>query len=152
AARLTSSTQLGPSQNPPETRGFSCPRARYAWYVRWVALSLSTSNLTEIERLGVAVPHYDRQALVPRILHLGVGGFHRAHLALYTHELAEAGGDWAIRGVGLLDSDRRMASVLDAQDYLYTLTERDSNESRARIIGSIVDYMLVAGDNAAFAD
>jgi mannitol 2-dehydrogenase len=117
-----------------------------------VTLSLSTSNLTEIERLGVDVPHYDRRALAPRILHLGVGGFHRAHMALYTNELAEGGGDWAIRGIGLLDADRRMASVLESQDYLYTLVERDSNESRPRIVGSIIDYVLVAGEPAAFAD
>jgi len=115
-----------------------------------MALGLSTSSLAEVERLGVSVPHYDRRALAPRILHLGVGGFHRAHMALYTDELAEAGGDWAIRGVGLLDSDRRMADVLDSQDHLYTLIERDSNGSRARVIGSIVDYVLVAGDEHAF--
>ena len=54
------------------------------------------------------VPRYDRAALVPRILHLGVGGFHRAHLALYTHELAEAGSDWGIHGLGRLEGDRRM--------------------------------------------
>lgn len=116
-----------------------------------MALRLSTSTLTEVERLGVPVPHYDRRALAPRILHLGVGGFHRAHMALYTDELAENGGDWAIRGIGLLESDRRMASVLEAQDHLYTLIERDSNEARARIIGSIVDYVLVPGDEAGFA-
>jgi mannitol 2-dehydrogenase len=116
-----------------------------------VALRLSTSTLTEVERLGVPVPHYDRRALAPRILHLGVGGFHRAHMALYTHELAEDGGEWGIRGIGLLESDRRMADVLESQDHLYTLIERDSNESRARIIGSIVDYVLVAGDDVAFA-
>jgi mannitol 2-dehydrogenase len=115
-----------------------------------VALSLSISTLDEVERLGVSVPHYDRGALAPRILHLGVGGFHRAHMALYTDELAEAGGDWAIRGIGLLDADRRMADVLKAQDDLYTLIERDSDGSRPRIIGSIVDYVLVAGDEAAF--
>jgi mannitol 2-dehydrogenase len=117
-----------------------------------VTLQLSTSNLEEIEGLGVAVPHFDRRALAPRILHLGVGGFHRAHMALYTNELAEAGGDWAIRGIGLLDSDRRMAGVLESQDHLYTLIERDSNASRSRIVGSIVDYVLVVGDEAAFAE
>jgi mannitol 2-dehydrogenase len=117
-----------------------------------VTLQLSTSNLEEIEGLGVAVPHFDRRALAPRILHLGVGGFHRAHMALYTNELAEAGGDWAIRGIGLLDSDRRMAGVLESQDHLYTLIERDSNASRPRIVGSIVDYVLVVGDEAAFAE
>jgi mannitol 2-dehydrogenase len=115
-----------------------------------VALSLSTATLDEIESLGVPVPRYNRRALAPRILHLGVGGFHRAHMALYTDELAAAGGDWGIRGVGLLDADRRMASVLEAQDHLYTLIERDSEGSRPRVIGSIVDYVLVAGDEAAF--
>jgi mannitol 2-dehydrogenase len=116
-----------------------------------VTLPLSTSTLEEIERLGVPVPHYDRRTLSPRILHLGVGGFHRAHMALYTDELADAGGDWAIRGVGLLESDSRMAGVLEAQDHLYTLIERDSDGSRPRVVGSIVDYVLVAGDDAAFA-
>ena len=53
-----------------------------------MTLPLSTSNLEAIEHLGVGVPHYDRAALSPRILHLGVGGFHRAHMALYTDELA----------------------------------------------------------------
>jgi mannitol 2-dehydrogenase len=116
-----------------------------------VTLPLTTANLREIESLGVTVPHYDRRALAPRILHLGVGGFHRAHMALYTDELAEAGGDWAIRGVGLLESDRRMAGVLDAQNHLYTLIERDSDGSYPRVIGSIADYVLVAGDDVAFA-
>src|SRR5205823_14222794 len=86
-----------------------------------MAVRLSTSNLEAVERLGVGVPHYDRSALVARILHLGVGGFHRAHLARYVDELAGRGENWAIRGVGLLDSDRAMASVLDSQNHLYTL-------------------------------
>jgi mannitol 2-dehydrogenase len=109
------------------------------------------SNLDAIERRGVAVPHYDRAALTPRILHIGVGGFHRAHLARYVDELAEGGGDWGIRGIGLLDADRRIATVLESQDHLYTLIERDSSGSRPRIVGSIVDYRLVAGDPDAFA-
>jgi mannitol 2-dehydrogenase len=121
------------------------------WYVRGVTLRLSTSTLEAIERGGIPVPHYDRAALTPRILHIGVGGFHRAHMALYLDELAEAGGGWGIRGVGLLDADRRIASVLESQDHLYTLIERDNNGSRPRIVGSIVDYRLVAGDAAAFA-
>src|SRR6266480_1673453 len=114
-------------------------------------IPLSSANLGAIEALGVPTPHYDRQALRPRILHLGVGGFHRAHMALYTDEVAADGGDWGIAGVGLLDADRRMADVLHAQDQLYTLIERDSEGSRPRIVGSIVDYKLAAGDTAAFA-
>jgi mannitol 2-dehydrogenase len=116
-----------------------------------VTLRLSTSTLEAIERRGIPVPHYDRAALSPRILHIGVGGFHRAHLARYIDELAEAGGGWGIRGIGLLDADRRIASVLKSQDHLYTLIERDSSGSRPRIVGSIVDYRLVADDAAGFA-
>jgi len=86
--------------------------------------------------LGVSTPQYDRAALAPRILHLGVGGFHRAHLALYLHELAGDGGDWGIRGLGRLEGDRHMASVLASQDHLYTLIERDSDGSRPQVIGA----------------
>ena len=107
-----------------------------------MALALSDSNLDEIEALGVGVPRYDRAQLSPRILHLGVGGFHRAHLARYVDELADAGGDWAIRGAGLLEFDETMAGVLAAQDHLYTLIERDSDASRPQIVGSIVDFVL----------
>jgi mannitol 2-dehydrogenase len=116
-----------------------------------VTLRLSTSNLEAIEGRGIPVPHYDRAALIARILHIGVGGFHRAHLARYVDELAEAGGGWGIRGIGLLDADRRIATVLESQDHLYALIERDSSGSRPRIVGSIVDYRLVAGDVGAFA-
>jgi mannitol 2-dehydrogenase len=116
-----------------------------------VATELAERNLGAIEALGVSVPHYDRAALAPRILHLGVGGFHRSHMALYTDELAEAGGEWGIRGVGLLEADRRMAEALGGQDHLYTLVERDSDGSHPRVIGSIVDYALTIGDVDAFA-
>jgi len=72
-------------------------------------------------------------------------------MALYTEEAAAAGGDWGIRGVGLLEADRRMADVLGRQDRLYTVVERDGDGSQARVVGSIVDFALVAGDEAAFA-
>src|SRR5680860_842901 len=39
----------------------------------------------------VAVADYDRDALARSIVHIGVGGFHRAHLAAYVDELARAG-------------------------------------------------------------
>jgi mannitol 2-dehydrogenase len=119
--------------------------------MRASTIPLRAANLGAIAALGVPVPRYDRNALVPRILHLGVGGFHRAHMALYTDEIAAEGGDWGIGGVGLLDGDSRMADVLEAQDHLYTLIERDSEGSRPRIVGSIVSYELAAGEAAAFA-
>ena len=116
-----------------------------------MAIELAERNLGAIEALGVAVPRYHRAALAARILHLGVGGFHRSHMALYTDELAAAGSDWGIHGVGLLEADRRMAEALRSQDHLYTLVERDSDGSRPRVIGSMVDYALSIGDVDAFA-
>src|SRR5439155_26431042 len=114
-------------------------------------IPLRAANLDAVAALAIPVPRYDRAALAPRILHVGVGGFHRAHMALYTDDAAAGGGDWGIRGVGLLDSDRRMSEALRAHDHLYTLIERDSEGSRPRVVGSIVEYTLVADDRAAFA-
>ena len=117
-----------------------------------MAIPLRAATLDAIAALGLPVPRYDREALVPRILHIGVGGFHRAHMGLYTEEVAAVGGQWGIRGAGLLATDRRMADVLRAQDHLYTLIERDSDGSLARVVGSIVDYVFAAGERQAFAE
>jgi mannitol 2-dehydrogenase len=114
-------------------------------------LLLREENLDPIAARGIAVPTYDRSALLPRILHLGVGGFHRAHLALYVHELAGAGSDWGIRGLGLLPGDRRMREALAPQDFLYTLVERGNEEPRPQVVGSIIDFVLAVDDPAAFA-
>jgi mannitol 2-dehydrogenase len=108
-------------------------------------------SLQAIASRGLPVPTYERSKLRPRILHLGVGGFHRAHLALYVHELAEAGSDWGIRGLGLLPGDRRMRDALAPQEYLYTLVERGSDESKPQVIGSIVDFVAAVDDPAAVA-
>jgi mannitol 2-dehydrogenase len=115
------------------------------------AVRVAGANLDAIAALGVPVPAYDRRRLVPRVLHVGVGGFHRSHMALYTDEAAAAGGDWGIRGVGLLPADSRIADVLHAQDCLYTLVERDSDGASVQVVGSIAGFALVAGDDAAFA-
>ena len=110
-----------------------------------------SETLDAIAARGILVPTYDRAGLVPRSLHLGVGGFHRSHLALYVHELAEAGSDWGIRGLGLLRRDLRMRDALAPQDYLYTLVERGNAEPRSRVIGSIVDFVVAVDDPGAFA-
>jgi mannitol 2-dehydrogenase len=95
-------------------------------------------------RLGV--PTYDRKNLTGGIVHLGVGGFHRAHLAVYLHELATAGGAWSITGSGVTPNDARMHAALSAQDGLYVLIERDGADARGSVIGSIT-AMLAAHDN-----
>jgi len=89
----------------------------------------------------IAVPQYDRSALQSSILHLGVGGFHRAHMAAYTDELLNTGqSDWCINGVGLTGADERMARTLGEQNGLYTLLARGKETEEARVVGSITDY------------
>jgi mannitol 2-dehydrogenase len=56
---------------------------------------------------------YDRSSVTTGVVHIGVGGFHRAHQAMYHDRLLRAGmRDWGICGVGVLDADRRMADVI----------------------------------------
>ena len=109
-------------------------------------IELDEGAQAELARRGLDVVRYDRSALAPRIVHIGVGGFHRAHLALYCHLLAEAGGDWGIHGIGLLPADRAMASALGAQDHLYTFTEKGPGTRSSRVVGSIL-AMTVADDD-----
>jgi mannitol 2-dehydrogenase len=116
-------------------------------------ISLSQTHLAGIALRGVPVPTYDRTRLAPRIVHIGVGGFHRAHFALYVHELASAGGDWGIVGLGLLPHDAKMAAALGAQDHLYTLVEKGNGEPAAEVIGSITGFVHApAGHEAAVAE
>ncbi|MEO5756867.1 MAG: mannitol dehydrogenase family protein [Mesorhizobium sp.] len=103
----------------------------------------------------VATPRYDRAAVTPGIVHLGVGAFHRAHQAAYIDDCLAAGETgWGIVGVSLRSADTRDA--LAPQDGLYTLAIRSSGEERLAVIGSI-GTMLVAPESpgavlAALAD
>jgi mannitol 2-dehydrogenase len=112
---------------------------------------LCQATLGAVAARGIAVPRYDRGALVPGIVHIGVGGFHRAHLALYTDELAAQGSTWGIGGLGLLAQDATMARVLAAQDHLYTLVEKGNGEPAPQVIGSIVGYTHAPDDDAKVA-
>jgi mannitol 2-dehydrogenase len=100
----------------------------------------------------VTVPSYDRPALSPGIAHIGVGGFHRAHEAVYLDDLLEQGlaSDWGIIGIGLLPHDAAMRDALRAQDGLYTVvTKHPDSTLEPRVIGSILDYVFAPDDPEA---
>ena len=100
----------------------------------------------------VQMPSYDRARVTPGIVHFGVGGFHRAHQALVVDRILEQGlaDDWGICGVGVLPGDRAMQRVLEDQDCLYTLVEKDADGTRtARVIGAIVEYLFAPDDPEA---
>lgn len=116
-------------------------------------ISVNASRLDAIARAGTPVPRYDRSRLRRGIVHVGVGGFHRAHLALYTHNLAAAGGDWGIVGLGITPGDADMHEVLRRQDHLYTLVERGRGEPAVQVIGALVDHVFAPpGRDAAMAE
>ena len=114
---------------------------------------LNRGALLELGSSGtVTVPAYDRGGVSSGIVHFGVGGFHRAHQAMYVDTLMNEGKalDWGITGVGLLPGDRRMHDVLHAQDCLYTLIVKDADGTmHPRVIGSIVDYLFAPDDPEA---
>ena len=113
-------------------------------------LPLRQVNLARLPA-SIRRPQYDRQRLVPSVLHIGVGGFHRAHQAVYADDLAALSGDtaWGHCGVGLLEQDARMRDVLRAQDGLYTVLTRAPGGDQARIVGSIVDFAYAPADREA---
>ncbi|MBK6851045.1 MAG: mannitol dehydrogenase family protein [Burkholderiales bacterium] len=102
----------------------------------------------------VARPSYDRAALQPGIVHLGIGAFMRAHLAVATEAAIAASGDlrWGICGVSLRQPDTRDA--LAPQGGLYTVAVRDADESgaprqRLQVIGCVCDLLVAPEDPAA---
>lgn len=128
---------------------------------RTARISSSLSVLDMTDRLSnktlgtlpssVEVPRYDRTSVTPGIVHLGVGAFHRAHLAAYIDDCLAAGEtDWGIVGASL-----QSPSTYDAlapQDGLYTLAERASDGERLRIIGSIQSMLVAPRDPAKLLD
>ena len=86
-------------------------------------------------------PLFDMRRVTPAIVHIGLGGFHRAHMARYTHDLMGQDGDtlgWGIVGAGLRASDKELLDALAAQDGLYSLIEREGERENRVVIGSIV--------------
>ncbi len=93
-------------------------------------------------------PRYDRDAVGIGIVHLGLGAFHRSHMAVYVDDLlARGAGNWAIAGISL-----RSPAVRDAlapQDGLYTVVERGPDGPRHRVIGSVREVLVAPADPQA---
>ena len=90
-------------------------------------------------------PAYDRSKVTNGIVHLGIGAFARAHLAVYT-EAALAAGDrgWGILAASLRSPDTRDA--LNPQDGLYSLAVRDESGEKLQVIGAVGHVLLAFED------
>ena len=95
--------------------------------------------------LGIDVPRYDRSALRPGILHVGVGNFHRAHQAVYLERLQNARFDpaWGLVGAGVREPDAVMRRKLAEQDWLYTVVEVEGSKLSASVVGCMMDFVAV---------
>ncbi|MCZ6539157.1 MAG: mannitol dehydrogenase family protein [Chloroflexi bacterium] len=100
--------------------------------------------------------------MAPGIVHLGVGAFHRAHMAYYTQramgrmlgdtrpadttpaDTTAAGTMWGIRGVSFRSPAVR--DRLRPQDFLYALAARDNEDEEIEIIGTLRDIVFTGDD------
>ncbi|GHA31598.1 mannitol dehydrogenase [Devosia pacifica] len=99
---------------------------------------LSNAALSDLST-DIARPGYDRARVTPGIVHLGIGAFHRAHMAVYVDDLLASHPDWGIVGASLRRPDTKEA--LEPQDGLYSIAVRDASGTKPRIIGSVLEVM-----------
>ncbi|MGC4963359.1 mannitol dehydrogenase family protein [Gordonia sp. DT101] len=113
------------------------------------SVELSQSQLPTV--VGTPTPHYDRTRLRTGVVHFGVGGFHRAHQAMYLDRLLATGDEdalaWGICGVGVRPADAAMRDALVPQDGLYSLTlKHPDGDVETSVIGSLGDYLFAPDD------
>jgi mannitol 2-dehydrogenase len=117
-------------------------------------VSLSNETLGQLPS-RVEPPPFDRRTVKAGIAHIGVGAFHRAHLAIYTNRVLadEDMRDWGILGINLLEHDGPLADALTAQDGLYSVSEFDSKGARTtHLVGAMVDYLYAPRDGSRVLD
>ncbi|WP_426110297.1 mannitol dehydrogenase family protein [Massilia sp. PWRC2] len=114
------------------------------------AVNLNQATLAQLP-LAVAGPRYRRARVAHSIVHIGVGGFFRAHQALYLDRLLHLPGNepWGYCGIGLLPQDAAMVAAMAAQDCLYTVIERSAQGDVARVVGALLDVMHAPADPEA---
>ncbi len=83
-----------------------------------------------------------------RIVHLGIGNFHRAHQAWYTAHAGDAS-EWGIAAFTGRRAD--MAEALAPQDGLYTVITRSREGDTYELVGSI-SAVHGSGEHEAFLD
>ena len=109
-------------------------------------IKLNQQNLAAIAT-KIPCPTYNRDNIKTGIVHVGIGGFHRAHEAFYTDQLLqdESVKEWGICGVALLDFDTKIYNTLKEQDGLYTLIVKELD-------GTLTIEAIIGGGTTVFID
>src|SRR3954449_5467030 len=101
------------------------------------------TTLTRASLTGLASarrPLVDPRDQRPRIVHFGLGAFHRAHQAVYTETAAARSGQpWGIAAVAPRSAET--VAAMRAQECLYSVTDRAPGDARTRVVGSVVEAL-----------
>jgi fructuronate reductase len=103
--------------------------------------------VNDLPRLSRSLPNTPPAAPV-RIVHLGIGNFHRAHQAWYTANAPDAE-QWGIAGFTGRRAD--MADALRPQDGLYTLITRSPEGDAYELVGAL-SAVHAAAEHDAYLD
>lgn len=103
--------------------------------------------MNDLPRLSRSLPKTPPAAPV-RIVHLGIGNFHRAHQAWYTAHAPDAE-QWGIAGFTGRRAD--MADALRPQDGLYTLITRSPDGDAFELVGAL-SAVHAAAEHDAYLD
>ncbi|HEY0217766.1 MAG TPA: mannitol dehydrogenase family protein [Cellulomonas sp.] len=103
-------------------------------------------GLATLDRLPRAQrPLVDPRELAPRVVHFGLGAFHRAHQAVYTEVAAAGTGEpWGI--VDVEPFAQAAVSAMRAQDCLYSVTDRAPGALTTRVVGAVTDALGLVPD------
>ncbi|MCS6961765.1 MAG: hypothetical protein NZT61_04600 [Deltaproteobacteria bacterium] len=99
-------------------------------------IPINSKNINALPKT-IEIFDYDRGSLLPKILHVGVGKFHRSHQAYVFNQACQIGLNYGIVGLNLLP-DPELEKALKSQDMLYTVTELDSDTNKTSLIGSLL--------------
>ena len=110
-------------------------------------------RLSHIPDCYAAQPPGRQGAVTPKIVHLGIGAFHRAHQAVYTDEFNKQFAEsdpWYSVGVSLRSAS--VAEQLNPQDGLYSVIKSSSQGSNLQLISSVSGVIVAPEDPAAVVD
>ena len=91
----------------------------------------------------LARPSYARTNVIPGVVHLGLGAFHRAHQAMVFDTLMQRGDSrWGVLGVAMHST--QVADDLATQDGLYSVQINDDKGRTWAVVGSVLHTCVAA--------
>lgn len=89
------------------------------------------------------IPEYQRTGLLPSVVHLGLGAFHRAHQAMVFDALLRRGDSrWGVLGVAMRSTG--VADALRAQDGLYSVQVASAQGTYWQVVGAVWQTCVAA--------